>query len=355
MNFISDNLAGATAPVMAAIAAANDGFAAGYGNDDWTKRAQAAFAALFGREVAVHLVATGTAANALALASLTPPWGAVLAHEEAHVADDECGAPEFFSAGAKIVGLPGTGNKLAPETVTRQLGRMREGFLNQVQPKLLSITQATECGLVYTPAEVAALKAAVAPRGLKLHMDGARFANAVAALGCSPAEVTWKAGVDVLSFGGTKNGAWAAEAVIFFDPADAAELPWRRKRGGHTLSKGRLIGAQFEALLADGHWLALARHANAMARRLADGLLRETGVRLAWPCEANEVFPILSAPLRRHLAAAGVGFLDWSQQALPAATTLAPGETVTRFVMSFATKEEDVDRALAVFREGGDA
>ncbi len=257
MNFVSDNLAGASAPVMQAMAAANDGFAAGYGNDAWTKRVEALFAELFEREVAVFLVTTGTAANSLALASLVQPWGAVLCHHEAHVAADECGAPEFFTGGAKIVGLPGDGCKLVPDVVADQLARMRAGAVHQVQPQLLSITQATECGLVYTPAEIAALKQAILPRGLKLHMDGARFANAVAALGCTPAEITWKAGVDVLSFGGTKNGAFAAEAVIVFDPADAVEMPWRRKRAGHTLSKGRLIGAQFEGLLANRHWLCL--------------------------------------------------------------------------------------------------
>jgi len=348
MNFVSDNLAGASAPVMQAMAAANDGFAAGYGNDAWTKRVEALFAELFEREVAVFLVTTGTAANSLALASLVQPWGAVLCHHEAHVAADECGAPEFFTGGAKIVGLPGDGCKLLPDVVADQLARMRAGAVHQVQPQLLSITQATECGLVYTPAEIAALKQAILPRGLKLHMDGARFANAIAALGCSPAQVTWKAGVDVLSFGGTKNGAFAAEAVIVFDPAGASEMPWRRKRAGHTLSKGRLIGAQFEGLLANGHWLDLARHANAMAARLASAVEAAGKLRLAWACEANEVFLVLPHQAQAALAVQGIQYIAWSDAALPEHGRLQQGEVVGRFVCSFATQAEEVDRLAAV-------
>lgn len=348
MNFVSDNLAGASAPVMQAMAAANDGFSVAYGNDAWTKRVECLFSDLFEREVAVFLVTTGTAANALALASLVDPWGAVLCHHEAHIAADECGAPEFFTGGAKIVGLPGDGCKLVPDVVADQLARMPAGSLHQVQPQMLSITQATECGLVYNPAEVAALKAAIRPRGLKLHMDGARFANALVALGCTPAEISWKAGVDVLSFGGTKNGAFAAEAVIMFDPSDAAEMPWRRKRGGHTLSKGRLIGAQFEGLLADDHWLALAGHANAMARRLADAVAAAGKLRLAWPCEANEVFLVLPPLAQAGLVAQGVRYIAWSDAALPPGQGLRQGEVVGRFVCSFATQAEEVDRLADV-------
>ncbi|WP_439497997.1 threonine aldolase family protein [Bosea sp. (in: a-proteobacteria)] len=348
MNFISDNTAGASAPVMAALSAANDGAASAYGTDAWTARIEGLFADLFEHEVAVSLVTTGTAANSLALACLTRPWGAVLTHQESHVADDECGAPEFFSDGAKLVGLPGAGNKIAPEAVTLALSRLREGALHQVQPQALSITQATECGLIYTPAQVRALKEAATPRGLKLHMDGARFANALVRLGCTPAEITWKAGVDVLSFGGTKNGAWAAEAVVFFEPSLAAEMKWRRKRGGHTLSKGRLIGAQFEGLLADGHWLALARHANAMASRLAEAVVANGAARLAWPCEANAVFLILDAAAQDRLKAAGARYLAWSDTALSDGAPLAPGEVIGRFVMSFATREADVEGLIAV-------
>jgi threonine aldolase len=348
MNFISDNTAGASPRVMAALAAANEATASAYGTDAWTSRVEGLIGEIFEHEVAVFLVTTGTAANSLALASITRPWGAVLTHEESHVADDECGAPEFFSDGAKLVGLPGAGNKIAPDLVTKALVRMREGALHQVQPQAISITQATECGTIYTVDEIRALKAAGAPRGLRLHMDGARFTNALVALGCTPAEMTWKAGVDVLSFGGTKNGAWAAEAVVFFDPALAAETKWRRKRAGHTLSKGRLIGAQFEGLLGGGHWLDLARHANGLAGRLAAALAAQ-GVPLAWPCQANEVFPILSPALQQALKTAGVGYLPWSPTALPAATTLAEGVVIGRFVMAFSTQPEQVERLISVF------
>lgn len=348
MNFISDNTAGASPNVMAAITAANQGSASAYGTDIWTQDAESRFADIFEHEVAVFLVTSGTAANALALASIARPWGAVLTHEESHVADDECGAPEFFSDGAKLIGLPGAGNKIMPDLVTQTLARFREGALHQVQPQALSITQATECGTIYSLDEIGALKAAATPRGLTLHMDGARFANALVTLGCTPAEMTWKAGIDVLSFGGTKNGAWAAEAVIFFDPAKAGEMKWRRKRAGQTLSKGRLIGAQFEGLLADGHWLDLARHANAMAARLASAIEASSQARLAWPCQANEVFPIMSAALQDRLKAAGVGFLPWSDRALPAGGTLAQGEIVGRFVMSFATPQAQVEQLIAL-------
>ncbi len=348
LNFASDNAVGASAKVMAAIAAANDGAALAYGNDAWTRRVDEAMSALFGREVIVSLLPTGTGANALALACVTRPWGAVLTHEESHISDDECGAPEFFTDGAKLVGLAGYGSKLTPQVVAARLDRMPAGAIKQVQPQCLSVSQATESGLVYAPQEVAALSAAIRPRGLALHMDGARFANAVVALGCTPAEITWKAGVDVLSFGATKNGAWAAEAVVFFDPAQAAEMQWRRKRGGHTLSKARFIAAQFEALLDNGHWLDLARHANTMATRLAAGFAQIPSIRLGWPCEANAVFPIMPAGLAARLRDHGAVFYDWTGGALAPDNALKSGESICRFVCSFATRVEDVDALTAL-------
>jgi threonine aldolase len=348
LNFASDNVVGACPAVMEALTRANEGPAAAYGADPWTTAAEAALATLFERPVAVALVATGTAANALALSCLVDPWGAVLTHEESHIADDEVGAPEFFCHGAKLIGLPGAGAKLTPEVVAAQLARMPAGPIRQTPPQALSITQATECGTVYTPDEIAALSAVAKGRGLTLHMDGARFANAVAALACAPADITWRVGVDVLSFGLTKNGAWAAEAVVFFDAERARTMPWRRKRGGHTLSKGRFLGAQVAALLADGHWLTLARQANAAARRLARGLTAEGGVRLAWPCAANEVFPILSDTMAAHLRAAGVVFHPWSARSLPAGQPLGPSESVYRFVCAFDAQEEAVDHVIAL-------
>lgn len=353
MNFASDNAVGASPQVMAAIAAANEGPALAYGADPWTRRVEEQMSALFGREVAVFLLTTGTGANALALASLVRPWGAVLCHQTAHIADDEGGAPEFFTDGAKLVGIPGYGCKVTPEAVSARLAHFQPGAVRHVQPQALSITQATEDGLIYTPAEIRALADAIAPRGLALHMDGARFANACAALGCEAADITWKVGVDALSFGATKNGAWAAEAVVFFDPARAQEMPWRRKRAGHTVSKGRFVAAQFEALLADGHWLDLARHANRMAARLAQGF-HQAGFRLAWPCQANTVFPILPAAVAADLRAEGALFYDWAECSLAPGETLDGDEMIGRFVCSFATTKADVDRLidLAAGRSG---
>ncbi len=347
-DFASDNTAGAHKAVMAALAKANAGTSPAYGHDPLTARVEQQFRALFEHDVAVALVATGTAANALAIASVTPPWGAVLTHIESHVADDECGAPEFFADGAKIVGLPGTGNKLEPDVLTERLSRMPHGVLRQVQPACLSITQATEAGQVYTAAEVAALASIAHGRDMMVHMDGARFANAVASLGCTPADITWKAGVDILTFGGTKNGAWAAEAVIFFDTAKAAQLPWRAKRAGQILSKGRFLAAQWDALLQDDLWLELARHSNAMAIALGEGLAAVPGVRLGWQVQANEVFALLPAQAWQRLEAAGYPLRDWSVTALPGGMALMPGERLIRLVCSFATTQSDVAALIAV-------
>lgn len=333
---------------MAAVVAANQGAAAAYGGDDVTARVEAMFCELFAREVAVVLLPTGTAANALAVSCFTPPWGAVLTHEESHLADDECGAPEFFTHGAKIVGLPGFGSKLDPAAVIAQLARMPHGAMKQVQPSLLSISNVTESGLVYAPDEVRALKDAITPRGLALHMDGARFANAVAALGCSPAEITWKAGVDVLCFGGTKIGALAAEAIIFFDPAKARDVKFMHKRSGHVLSKMRFLSAQFEALLQDGYWLDLARHANAMAAMLATGLSGLEGCRLAWPVQANEVFVIARRDAAARWREEGLIAHGWSDRALPLSGRPGPDEEIIRLVTSFATGPASIARFLAL-------
>jgi threonine aldolase len=223
------------------------------------------------------LVPTGTAANALSLAHVTPPWGGVLCHEQAHIMSDECGAPEFFGGGLKLIGLRGAGCKLSRDTVSNAIARYSGHVPHQVNASALSITQATEAGTVYRVDEIAALAEIAHARGLAVHMDGARFANALARMNVTPAEATWKAGIDVLSFGATKGGAMAAEAVVFFDRKRADFMPERRKRAGQLLSKHRFLAAQFEGYLNDGYWLTLARHANAMADRLADGL-RACGV-----------------------------------------------------------------------------
>ena len=341
MSFASDNWAGAAPRVVEAVAAAFSGDPApAYGTDATTKRAEAAISALFERECAVFFLASGTAANGLALAHLTKPWGAVFCHAKSHVMASECGGPEFFS-GAKLIGVAGEAGKITPAGLEGAIGELRVGDPHSVQPGSLSLTNLTESGTAYTVAEVAALAAIAKRHAMGVHMDGARFANAIARLGCMPADLTWRAGVDALSFGATKNGAIAAEAVVFFDPALARDFLFRRMRGGHLLSKHRFVSAQYEAWLADGLWLDLARHANAMADRLATGLAARD-LRLAWPVEGNEVFPILPHALEATLGAAGHVFHRW-----PKAVPAGADADVCRLVCSFRTTPAEVDAFLA--------
>jgi threonine aldolase len=335
MDFRSDNVAGASPEIVAALVAANDGTATPYGADDATARLEKRFAELFEHEVAVFPVATGTAANALALAALVPPWGVVYCHDQAHIAVDECGAPEFFAGGAKLVTLSGAGGKIAPASISARL--TRRGNVHNAQPAAISVSQTTESGTLYRPDELAALGDFARREGLALHVDGARFANAVVALGCAPADITWRAGVDALSFGATKNGALAAEAVIVFDPDKARDMGYRRKRGGHLLSKMRFLSVQLEAYVADGLWLANARRANRMAARLGAGLARLAGARLRETVEANEVFVELPERVVGALAADGFRFYRWG----------GPDAACLRLVASFATREDEVDALLA--------
>lgn len=346
MNFASDNIMGASEPVLRALVEANAGPLAAYGDDPLTHEIEARLGAIFEREVAVFLCATGTGANALALSALVPPWGLCVCHREAHVIDDECGAPEFFMHAAKLAGLPGTGAKIAPETLENWLGSLSSS-VKQMPPKALSLSQLTECGTAYSRDEIAALSAIAHRNGMKVHMDGARFANALESLGCTPAQMTWQAGIDVLTFGATKNGCLAAEAIIFFQPQDAKAMPWLRKRGGHTLSKGRLLAAQFKGYLDDDHWRDNARHANAMAARLADGLTA-LGLRLAWQRAGNEVFVILKRAQAEMLREQGCTFHPWTTTNLAAEDSLGPDEGIYRLVTSFATQDTLVDRFLTL-------
>ncbi len=347
MNFASDNTAGVSAPILEAIRTANSGSASAYGTDAPTAEALRRLAEIFETEIAGFLVATGTAANALALATLSPPWGAALCHAQAHVNEDECGAPEFFSSGAKLVGIPGAGGKITPQGLAATLAGFERGRVHQVQPAALSLSQVTECGTIYSLAEIAALSRIAREAGLAVHMDGARFANALVALGCTPAEASWRAGVDVLSFGATKNGALACEALIFFDPAKAASLPFLRKRSGHTLSKGRFLGAQMCAYLEGGHWQELAKAANARAQSLAEGLAAIPGVRLPWPTQANEIFAILPRRVDAALKAAGALYYEWPfPPAGEPSTPPGTDEIFVRLVTSFATEEAEIERFL---------
>lgn len=334
MDFRSDNVSGAHPLILEALLQANGGTAGAYGGDAWSQRLAARLSTIFEREVAVFPVATGTAANVLSLSLFVPPWGAIYCHPDAHINVDECGAPELFTGGAKLIAVSGDQGKITPQAVERAI--QGEGFVHAVQPAAVSITQASEAGTVYQPGEVAALAAAAKRHKMVLHMDGARFANALVALSCSPAEITWRAGVDVLSFGGTKNGCFAAEAVVLFNPEKAEELGYRRKRGGHLFSKMRLLSAQLEAYLANDLWLANARAANGAAAALAKGL-QDLGMSLCHPVQANEIFVRLPTSMAKGLEAAGAQFYDWP----------ALGSDAYRLVTSFQTTAGEVEQFLA--------
>jgi len=350
VNFASDNSAGVAPQILQSIAAASAGAAAAYGADDWSQRASQRLGEIFDTDIASYLVATGTAANALALSALARPWEAIFCHEESHVHDDECGAPEFFAGGAKLVGMAGYAGKITPDALKETLSRFPRGLVKSSQPAALTLSQVTEAGTVYGLDEIRALAAIAHGAGLSVHMDGARFANALVTLGCTPAEMTWKVGIDALSFGATKNGALACEAVIFFDKRKAEAFPYLRKRGGHTLSKGRLLGAQMTAYLQEGLWLDLAARANAAARRLFDGLVAAAGVRVAWPCQANEVFLITASERLKRWRAAGAVLHDWPTRAIAPEAAPQVDETLFRLVTSFETTDAEIDALLALAR-----
>lgn len=339
MFFTSDNASGAAPEVMAALARANAGFARGYGADEIMTRVTARLREIFEHpEAAVYLVATGTVANSLALAIHAQPWTAIFAHSDAHIALDECGAPEFYSNGAKLVGVSGPHGKMTPESLSETLSRYGNGGVHGVQMGALSVTNLTEAGTAYTPSEIAALTALAKARGMASHLDGARFANSLIATGATPAEMTWRAGIDVLSFGGTKNGCLGVEAVVLFDPQQAWEFELRRKRGGHLFSKHRFLSAQMEAYLQDDLWLGLARQANAMGARLAAGLAGKSGVALRHPVDGNMLFPEWAAGTHARLAQAGAAYYD-----MPA----PEGREAARLVTSFCTTEAEVDAFLS--------
>jgi threonine aldolase len=332
MNFKSDNEAPAHPLILDAIAEANHGMAAAYANDAWSRKLDRAFAERFETDCTVLPLATGTAANSIVLSAMAPPWGAVMCHERAHIECDEGGAPEFYTHGAKLVTLAGDDGKLRPAPLAQAIDAAGAHGVHNVKPSAVSITQATECGTSYSPDEIAALAEVARGRDLPLHLDGARFANACAFLDVAPADVTWRAGVDALSFGATKNGALTAEAIVVFGHPEWLEPMERmRKRGGHLLSKMRYVSAQLLAMLKDDLWLDLARHANAMAGKLAAAIDARAGMELAWPVQANEVF-LRTRPARlAELKDAGFEFHVW------------PGhDDVARLVCSFATSERDV-------------
>lgn len=346
MIFASDNWFGAAPEISRALAKAAGGHAPAYGASDFDKAAAARFSELFAREVAVLFVATGSAANSLALAVAMKPGGIAIAHEASHVIEDECGGPEFFSGG-RIEAVGGADGKIDPAALTAHLKRYDPPFLHHGRAVALSLTQASEAGTVYSNAQVAALAKQAHRLKMAVHMDGARFANALVALGCSPAEATWKAGVDLMSFGGTKNGCWCAEALVLFDASMLENAQYLQKRSAQLFSKSRFMAAQFDAYLKDGLWLRLAGHANAMADRLRRGIARSKRARLAWDTQANEVFVVFDKATRRRLESAGARFHEWHTPK-ELADGLGRDEAVFRLVTGFATRPADVAGFLAL-------
>lgn len=339
--FRSDNVTCACPEVLEAVVAVNSGNAVSYGGDDWTLGLQAKLSEIFETEVVALPVVTGTAANALALSAIAPPYGNIYCHKLAHINTDECGAPELFSGGAKLIPIDGQGAKLNANSLAAAIAKT-DG-LHFGKPAAVSITQSCEAGTVYELDEIAGIAETAHNSGLKVHMDGARFTNALVSLGVSPAEMTWKSGIDVLSFGGTKNGCMAAEAVVLFDPQLAKSFPYLHKRGGQLISKMRFISAQLVAYLSNDVWLRNARHANSLATRLSSRLAAIPGIGIAAPTQANEVFVRLPKAVIENLRAEGYVFrlsesFDMTQD--------TPDSSVVRFVTSWNTKTDDIDQLV---------
>ncbi|MEH6630342.1 MAG: low specificity L-threonine aldolase [Halopseudomonas aestusnigri] len=334
-NFASDNVTGVAPEIMDAILKANNDHAASsYGADKWTDSLNEKASAIFEKDVSVFPVISGTAANVLPISSLTPSYGTIYCHEQAHINTDECNASEFYTGGAKLVPLPGDHGKYTAEALSAAI--FGKGVPRHSQPSLVSITQTTEAGTLYRPNEISAITAVARHNGLKVHMDGARFANSVAGLGVSPSEATWKAGVDVLSFGATKNGAMGAELVVFFNKIDVKELEHRRVRGGHFLSKMRFVSAQLTAYLDNNLWLKNASHANAMATRIANSLKEIPSISFVHPVEANILFMRMPKGMVRKLKNAGFEFYEMSDDE----------PTLVRLVLSFNSRADDVDKFI---------
>ena len=347
MRFASDNSGPVHPKIMASVVEANQGWAMPYGNDDVTRRAADKVRDAFeAPDAAVYFVATGTAANSLTLATLTQPFDTIFCTAEAHIHEDECNGPEFYSGGAKLTLVPSNDAKMVPDLLRSTLANHRQRDVHAPQIGPVSITQVTERGTLYSLDEIKALAEAAHDHGAKLHLDGARFANACAALGCSAADMSWKAGVDAVSFGGTKNGCIGVEAVIFFDPAHAWEFELRRKRGAHLFSKSRFLGAQMDAYMTDGLWLEMARSANAAAAELKEKLGQIPGVSFLYPAQANMLFPVLPVSAHKRLHDAGAMYYLWdgTLDAEPDAPVAA------RLVVDWSSESANIDRFVALVK-----
>ena len=341
MNFLSDTTAPAPPKLLDAMTAANEGFAPSYGADPISARVEAHLKVIFETDLKLVFTHSGTAANALALSILCPSHGAIICHDEAHIHRDERGAPEFFTGGAKLLPLEGEHAKIDVDLLGGTLNQWPQDFVHTPPPRVLSLSNLNESGCAYSVDELSARIEPATAKNLKIHIDGARFANALISTGASPADLSWKAGADILCLGATKNGALGAEAVILFpsvmDQFD--ELQIRQKRGGHMAAKMRFVAAQFDAWLSDNLWLDLARHANAMARDLSKGLSQQDGIDLAHPTDGNEVFVSMSDAHAQRLQHAGVGFYRWPDGS-------------ARFVTSWCTRKDDIEDAIAVLAQG---
>jgi threonine aldolase len=348
MYFASDNWAGVYPAISASLSEQAGGYSSAYGTSDLDREVERRFSEIFERDVAVFFVATGTAANSLALTSVAKPGGLVFAHREAHIVVDECGAPEYLSGQLRITTVDGPNGKIDTKQLRRQIERSAEADVHSGRPNAISVTQATEAGTVYSLAELDAIAAVAKDFDLPLHMDGARFANALVSLGCTPAEMTWKSGVDMLSFGATKNGCWCAEAVVLFDTTKASDFGFIRKRAAQLFSKSRFISAQFDAYFRDGLWLDLARQTNSMAAKLAETFVGLNSARLVTlKPQSNQVFAIINNKTIAAIRAQGAVFYDW-----PASSDLeiADNEQLCRFVTSFATTAEDISRFRGILQ-----
>lgn len=341
MDFGSENTSPVHPAFVKAVVEANAGFATNFEADPWTERALASLKGFFETDALwAFTVATGTAANAIAIGAMVPPYGSVLCHWDAHTITDECGAPEMFSAGARQIALHGEHGRVSPQALATYLREARIGVVHAIQPSIISLTNLTEAGTAYTPDEVAALTDIARNYGLGVHMDGARFANAAAHTGATPAELSWKAGVEVLTLGTTKSGSFGAETIVSFAPKYNTALAFLRKRSGHFAPKSRFLAAQVQAYVDDDLWLANARHANRAARRLAHGLVQINGITLVHPTQGNQVFASMPSAVSDALEQSGCRFLrDWR---------FHPRQN--RFVTSWATADEQIDRMLEICR-----
>ena len=336
--FASDNVTGACPEVMDAVVAANSGIATSYGDDEWSSRLQTKLSEIFETDVEVFLAVSGTASNALALSALAPVFGKIYCHELSHINTDECGAPEFFTGGAKLIPMRSSNGRIKANELAETI--RGSGNVHVTQPSVVSITQSCETGTVYQLDEIKAISKIARKHKMSVHMDGARFANALASLDVSPAEMTWKSGVDVLTLGGTKNGCLAAEAIIFFKPDMVGNFPYLHKRSGQLLSKMRFISSQLEAYVTDDLWIRNAQHSNSMAKILSEGLNAFSNIELAYPTQSNEVFVYLPRELIDYLNNAGY---DINEEELD-------GKAV-RFVTAWNSELKDVDRLLEVIKQ----